>query len=300
MKAVYIVNAPGYFSSAFKLIKKFLDPRTQKKIQVCKTKTLDTVLDLNIVPSNVGGLGSNSILSQPTGELSAAHVKQDHEQARYVRAEQNGNPIVGPNMFSIMLGEGTPVYAERTKADLEHHDEMMTKLDRLSIDSFDNNRSRNSSKKVSTEVSGMELSEERGEPGSQGGMGSSKGHSPNPTFKTEGVWKVYEGFDAQVVDALATIDRALERVQQLQRGSRRQSNISHTDGEVHTNGLTDHDRPKSSDYDRFNMAPPRSGGLFENPATIPELDEELHTSHAGPDRKSRKKGLFACCFSGSQ
>ena len=34
MKSVYIINAPWVFSAIFNLIKGFLDPSTQKKIQV--------------------------------------------------------------------------------------------------------------------------------------------------------------------------------------------------------------------------------------------------------------------------
>lgn len=59
MKTVYIVNAPWIFQSIFGLIKGFLDPATQKKIQVLKTKQMTDliapVMDLSVIPECVGG-----------------------------------------------------------------------------------------------------------------------------------------------------------------------------------------------------------------------------------------------------
>eukprot|EP00976_Prorocentrum_cordatum_P073198 1180990-Prorocentrum_minimum.AAC.1 len=319
MKAVYIVNAPGYFSSAFKLIKKFLDARTQKKIQVCKAKTLESVLDMNIVPKNVGGLGSDAVLSQPTGELSAAHIKQDREHERFVKAAASGDPIIGPNTFSIILGEGTPVYAERTKNDndssFRHHQDEMIGHDRMSMDSSDGGPFINggsSSRKPSTEYglgNWKELDpdlESELDPHSERADGRN-GAGPAPPeskLKLDGNWKVYDGFDAQVYDgfdaqvleALTTIDRALARVRHLQ-GSRR---VSFQDGsdtpEVYTNGINNADH-KTPETDRSHMRHPRTSGLFENPATIPEL-EELKLE-ASPVIKQKKRGIFACCFGGS-
>lgn len=60
-----IINAPGFFSMAWGLIKKFIDPQTARRITVCSNDGLEamqSVIELDQIPSDYGG--SNKCLQE--------------------------------------------------------------------------------------------------------------------------------------------------------------------------------------------------------------------------------------------
>jgi hypothetical protein len=62
MNRMIVINAPSYFAATWKVVKRWIDPRTQSKIEIYSSrsywgKRLLELIDVDKLPSNYGGLG---------------------------------------------------------------------------------------------------------------------------------------------------------------------------------------------------------------------------------------------------
>mmetsp|Transcript_36312 Transcript_36312/g.71442 ORF Transcript_36312/g.71442 Transcript_36312/m.71442 type:complete len:530 (+) Transcript_36312:254-1843(+) len=76
MNKMVIVNAPGYFTASWSIIKGFLDPRTRNKIEIISSrktweKRLIELIEPSLLPSDYGGTATSTtelLLKQGTGD----------------------------------------------------------------------------------------------------------------------------------------------------------------------------------------------------------------------------------------
>lgn len=84
LHSMLILNAPGWFSLSWKIIKSFIDPRTSKKIEVYSSKShgqsrLLQLVDASEVPLDFGGTAptTDSIMSQGCQSIDEQDVADD-------------------------------------------------------------------------------------------------------------------------------------------------------------------------------------------------------------------------------
>jgi len=299
MKTVYIVNAPWIFQSIFGLIKGFLDPATQKKIQVLKTKQMTDliapVMDLSVIPKCVGGTASDDVLSQPDGHCSAAHHKQDFFIDSFgVAMEELRDNIVGPNCFSHLLNEGVKLYKLCHKSDLPVTPETLVGPPSRQIVPpearafISRQPSLESSRAASRQVS-LDL-----------GV-VANGDSIHSVLMTTNQLcapslddVLFEDMDEEVAEALVTIDRALARVLDLRRKNQEKARLAEPI-------LAAMPAMPSSSADKIDDPHARQSWEDQRPhlPDIMEIDERRRTSETDNDHVKPGR-LFCFCFGSSK
>jgi hypothetical protein len=95
LHCMLVLNAPSFFSMSWLIIKKFIDPRTARRIKVFSSGTkglqaLQDLIDLSEIPPDYGGTGQ-SIASALLEQGSDPNVKRQNVQLLHIKKKNSAS-----------------------------------------------------------------------------------------------------------------------------------------------------------------------------------------------------------------
>ena len=94
MNRMIVINAPAYFSATWKIVRRWIDPRTQSKIEIYSyrsswEKRLLELIDVDKLPSDFGGVGPTIESAILTGKFNEEPISRRVIELMNIKSHSN-------------------------------------------------------------------------------------------------------------------------------------------------------------------------------------------------------------------